>query len=369
MESMVLSHTTVEQRREFIKRLLHTLGLTFLSFLFIYFMGKIFSKSLSSDSMKFLRKKKITAGRNREFNIGDHWVGDMPESAQEILDIFHHPDVFQHFNTAVPRGILLHGKPGTGKTHFARIIADLTQSEFFYASAAQFDEVFVGKGAQRIRNLFDEAQQATEHSWFDRLKAIWNPSEPLLSKRVVIFIDELDAIGSRNGLGVVHSSNHATVSQLLTCLDGLEQRDNIFVIAATNNLSQIDPAIRRSGRFDRVIEMRLPNEASRLALLNFYLKERPGKEQLEAAGILKQYATLTEGFSSADIKTLANEVTMNAVRKTLQSKKRRKTVILNNPESCVITAENFKAAFTDVKTKITQERKTISISKIKDALD
>jgi len=315
-------------------------------------LGKVFSKSLSYDPMRFLLKKDSL---NQEpFNITDHWVSDMPEQAQEILDIFNHPDVFEHFNSVVPRGILLHGKPGTGKTHFARMIAALTQSAFFYASASQFDEVFVGKGAQRIRNLFEEAQLATEYSILEKFISKFS-REKLPSKRVVIFIDELDAIGSRNSLGVPSSSNHATVSQLLTCLDGLEQRGNIFVIAATNNLGQIDPAIRRSGRFDRVIEMHLPNAKSRLSLLKFYLKDRPGISELNQAGILKEYANLTEGFSSADIKTLANEITMQAVKKTLETKKR-------NPNSevieCVITLQNFKTAFSSLKEKVQKENNT-----------
>ena len=144
---------------------------------------------------------------------------------------------------------------------------------------------------------------------------------------MVIFIDELDSIGTRNNLHGLNSSNHATVSQLLTCLDGLNTayaflisavffcafsnvllRHNIFVIAATNNLESIDPALRRSGRFDRAIEMPLPDERSRLDMITFHLNSRPGVDELAEKGIFKKFAELTKGFSSADLKNFATEV-------------------------------------------------------------
>ncbi len=126
--------------------------------------------------------------------------------------------------------------------------------------------------------------------------------------RAIIFIDELDSIGTRNNFQGINTSNHATVSQLLTCLDGLTSRENIFVIGATNSLDTIDPALRRSGRFDRAIEMPLPNKASRLDLITFYLQDRPGVQQLIEQGVLEEFSELTKGFSAADLKNFTSEV-------------------------------------------------------------
>lgn len=138
--------------------------------------------------------------------------------------------------------------------------------------------------------------------------------------RVVVFIDELDAIGTRGQLGGLNSTTHATVSQLLTCLDGLADRGGsgrVFVIAATNSLEHLDPALRRSGRFDRAIEMPLPSEASRLALLRFALKGRPGLPALESSGALQRVAVWSEGFAAADMRNLVTEGLMRAVRGTI----------------------------------------------------
>jgi len=276
-----------------------------------------------------------------------------------VLDIFKYPDIYEHFGTAIPKGILLHGPPGTGKTHFARVISNITDSMFFSASASQFDEVFVGKGAQRVRNLFEDARKYTEYSFTEKLSALLK-RHTLKEKRVVIFIDELDAIGSRSPSAMgIQSVYHATVSQLLTCLDGLEARGNIFVIAATNNISQIDPAIRRSGRFDRVIEMTLPNEKSRQEILRFYLGDRPGVSSLEESGVLKSYAQDTEGFSAADLQTLANEAVMHAVHQTIE--KRKSDLSTAGPSSsanqnCFIQEKDLKYAFETVLNKIRTER-------------
>jgi cell division protease FtsH len=156
---------------------------------------------------------------------------------------------------------LLHGPPGTGKTYFAKIIATITHSAFLYASAAQFDEILVGRGAQRIRNLFDDAKSRAQGSgsggMFSRLwnKVTGKKESETKSQTVILFIDEIDAIGSRKDpLGMKDTQ---TVSQLLTCMDGLLENHNVLVLAATNNLNHVDPALLRSGRFDRIVNVRL----------------------------------------------------------------------------------------------------------------
>eukprot|EP01125_Pyxidicula_operculata_P011282 TRINITY_DN368_c1_g1_i1.p1 TRINITY_DN368_c1_g1~~TRINITY_DN368_c1_g1_i1.p1 ORF type:complete len:374 (+),score=78.69 TRINITY_DN368_c1_g1_i1:148-1122(+) len=311
--------------------------------------------------MSFQARKTLEVNNQK---IEDFWAGDLPEQAQEVLDIFHFPDVYEHYGSQVPKGVLLHGLPGTGKTYFAKIIAELSGADFFCASASQFDEVFVGKGAQRIRALFDAAKEATKYTWMERFKANMSGIK-LPQKKAVIFIDELDAIGTRNsGIGGTQSSTHATVSQLLTCLDGLDERGNIFVFAATNNISQIDPAIRRSGRFDRIIEMPLPNKKSRLQIIKFYLSGRPGFEDLEREGVLQNYARLTEDFSCADLKNFTNEAIMDAVKQTinqLKSSSPTTTTTSNTSSSTrdnehVLTAYHLQAAYVNVCKKLQKER-------------
>jgi len=311
--------------------------------------------------MKFLLPKTTTP---KSFDLEQHWAGKLPEAAHEILDIFHYPEVYAHFGTPVPKGILLHGLPGTGKTHFARMIAEVTDASFFYAAASQFDELFVGKGPQRVRNLFEQAQQSTEYSLTEKIRASCL-GITLPQKRAVIFIDELDAIGNRNQ-SLHTSSTHGTVSQLLTCLDGMTSSDNIFIIAATNNLKQIDPALRRSGRFDRVITMPLPDFNSRLKLLEFYVGGCPGYEKLESDGTLKKYATMTKGFAAADIKNMANEATMAAIKHTINSRREQGLPVQNqnqlDSKNYTITEQYLDKAFKDVQTKLKSERTDKSVT-------
>jgi cell division protease FtsH len=270
----------------FLSLLLEVSGLSIISFFIFLGLARLFSKLLTKDNMTFQLSDRPSTPD--QFNLKDYWAGDIPKNAEEILDIFNFPHIFQHFGSEVPRGILLYGKPGTGKTHFARIISGLTGSAFYYASASQFDELFVGKGAQRVRNLFENASQNVKYSLNDVIKSKFT-GKKLPQKKSVIFIDELDAIGSRKNI-LGHSSHHATISQLLTCLDGISDRGLIFVIGATNNIDLIDPALRRSGRFDRIIEMPLPNLKSRIDLITFYLKGKPGFDNLLKEGIIEDVA-------------------------------------------------------------------------------
>jgi cell division protease FtsH len=344
------SQNKIGIKRKFLllKFTLEFFGLSFLSFLLFYFLSQIFSSGMERDKTSYRR-------RIREKDKSK-WVGELPKSASDILDIFNYSDVYGHFGSHLPKGILLYGKPGTGKTHFAKIIAELTESSFFYASASQFDELFIGRGAQRVRNLFDMAYNETQMSTWDNIKSKITGKKVEKSKTAVIFIDELDAIGSRKSL-MGHSSHHATVSQLLTCLDGMNDRGNVFVIGATNNLDLIDPALRRSGRFDIVIEMPLPNKESRKQIFLHYVKNSPGLEELESdPGFIEIIGERTEGFSCADMENMANEAVMIAIRETIDVLKTKRVDIEHYEYT--LTMNHVTSSYQLISSKVKLEKKT-----------
>eukprot|EP01130_Rhizamoeba_saxonica_P009941 TRINITY_DN4062_c0_g1_i2.p1 TRINITY_DN4062_c0_g1~~TRINITY_DN4062_c0_g1_i2.p1 ORF type:complete len:289 (-),score=61.13 TRINITY_DN4062_c0_g1_i2:370-1236(-) len=281
------------------------------------------------------------------------------------------------------------------------MMASMTGSAFFYASASQFDELYVGRGALRIRNLFENARNYTRYTFWENINASIRGVQ-LPEKKAVIFVDELDAIGSRKNTFGNHSSQHATVSQLLTCLDGLEDRGSIFVIAATNNLELIDEALRRSGRFDRVIEIPLPDyqsrlellwfylndkpgfdelnnlelidEAlrrsgrfdrvieiplpdyqSRLELLWFYLNDKPGFDELNNLAIFDEFAAKMDMFSAADIKNFCSECVMIAIRSNIQNSG---TIDTFNSEECILTEDHLNIAYEELSLKIKKNEKS-----------
>ena len=191
-----------------------------------------------------------------------------------------------------PRGVLLAGPPGTGKTMLARAVANEAGVPFLSCTGSDFVEVFVGRGARRVRTLFDEAARRAP---------------------CVLFIDELDALGSsRSGRSGGGTEEHdQTLNQLLAMMDGISARPGVLVIAATNRLSSLDSALTRPGRFDRILQLQLPDEAARLAILAVHAK----RTQLhEADRVLPGIAKVTDGFSGADLAHVVNEAAIFAVR-------------------------------------------------------
>eukprot|EP01122_Echinamoeba_exundans_P003694 TRINITY_DN1376_c0_g2_i3.p1 TRINITY_DN1376_c0_g2~~TRINITY_DN1376_c0_g2_i3.p1 ORF type:complete len:404 (+),score=101.09 TRINITY_DN1376_c0_g2_i3:320-1531(+) len=327
------------------------------------------------------------------------WAGPMPPQLEEILDILRFPEIFESFGSRMPKGVILSGPPGTGKTWFAKCLAQITHASFFYASASQFDEIYVGRGPQRIRALFAEAAAANkanslkanqasqstknnevQSSWwrrvlFGRSAAAAAESQPQPSSSSqeagtlghamsIIFIDEIDALGQRGGL-MSGDARHATLSELLTQMDGMSSDSfgTILVIAATNNLALIDPALLRSGRFDRIVSMPLPTEESRYAIIQHYLKEKPLSDSMQGKGALEALATATEGFNCADLKNMINECTIAATRAAValrkQNRRKRRVEKGNQSPGIVsfqIDATHFLAAFDSVYAKIKKER-------------
>jgi cell division protease FtsH len=215
------------------------------------------------------------------------------ELLADIVDFLREPKRWMAAGTRIPRGVLVVGPPGSGKTLLARAVAGETQSAFFYTSASEFVELFVGIGAARVRDTFEKA-------------AAQQPA--------VIFIDELDAIGRRrgSGLGTMHEEREQTLNQLLVLMDGLEQHERMVVMAATNRPDVLDPALLRSGRFDRVLRLEPPTSAERIEILKIHTRKKP----LDAGVSLERIAGQTESFTGAQLEALTNDAALLAVRRS-----------------------------------------------------
>jgi len=223
----------------------------------------------------------------------DHVAGaeEAKEELHEVADFLRYPRRYHEIGARIPRGVLLVGPPGTGKTLMARAVSGEAGVPFFNINATEFVEIFVGVGASRVRDLFDQAKQAA-------------PS--------IIFIDELDAVGRRReaSVGNISHEREQTLNQLLVEMDGFDDRHEVIVMAATNRPDVLDPALLRPGRFDRQITIGLPDRAGREAILRIHTREL----QLAPDVDLELLARSTTGFSGADLANLANEAALIAVR-------------------------------------------------------
>ena len=214
------------------------------------------------------------------------------EEVQEIVDYLKAPNRYQSLGGRVPRGILLAGSPGTGKTLLAKAIAGEAGVPFFSISGSDFVEMFVGVGASRVRDMFEQAKK---------------------NAPCIIFIDEIDAVGRQRGagLGGGNDEREQTLNQLLVEMDGFESNQTVIVIAATNRPDVLDPALQRPGRFDRQVVVPLPDIKGREQILNVHAKKVPLDESVD----LKTLARGTPGFSGADLANLVNEAALFAGRR------------------------------------------------------
>ena len=220
-------------------------------------------------------------------------IEEAKAEVQEIIDFLKAPQKFQKLGGKIPKGVLLVGAPGTGKTLLARAIAGEAGVPFFSISGSDFVELFVGVGASRVRDLFDQAKK---------------------SAPCIIFIDELDAVGRHRGagLGGGHDEREQTLNQLLVEMDGFETNQGIIILAATNRPDVLDPALLRPGRFDRQVVVPQPDVKGRLEILKVHTRNIPLEEKVN----LEQIARGTPGFSGADLANLVNEAALLAARKS-----------------------------------------------------
>jgi cell division protease FtsH len=219
-------------------------------------------------------------------------VDEAVEELQEIKEFLENPKKFQALGARIPKGVLLYGPPGTGKTLLARAVAGEAGVPFFSISGSDFVEMFVGVGASRVRDLFEQAKQAAP---------------------CIVFMDEIDAVGRHRGagLGGGHDEREQTLNQLLVEMDGFELKDNIILIAATNRPDILDPALLRPGRFDRQIVVDRPDRIGRRKILEVHAKGKPIAPEIE----LDTLAAGTPGFTGADLANLVNEAALLAARR------------------------------------------------------
>ena len=251
----------------------------------------------ANKSMDFGRSKARLSEQNNKVTFKDvAGLDEEKEEVAELIDFLKSPKKFQRLGARIPKGVLLVGPPGTGKTLLAKAVAGEANVPFYYISGSEFVELFVGVGASRVRDMFKQAKH----------------NAPCL-----IFIDEIDAVGRQRGagLGGGHDEREQTLNQLLTEMDGFGANEGIIIIAATNRPDVLDPALLRPGRFDRQVQVNLPDAKGREEILNVHAK---GKTFAKSVS-LKNISERTVGFSGADLENLLNEAALLAVRRNKES--------------------------------------------------
>jgi len=261
--------------------------------LWVFFMRQMQGGGGGRGAMSFGKSKARLLGED-QINITFNDVAGVDEAKEEVgelVEFLRDPSKFQKLGGKIPRGILMVGSPGTGKTLLAKAIAGEAKVPFFTISGSDFVEMFVGVGASRVRDMFD---QAKKHS------------------PCIIFIDEIDAVGRHRGagLGGGHDEREQTLNQLLVEMDGFEGHEGVIVIAATNRPDVLDPALLRPGRFDRQVVVPLPDVRGRSQILKVHMRKVPASDSVDAMVIARG----TPGFSGADLANLVNEAALFAAR-------------------------------------------------------
>ena len=267
------------------------LPLALLVFLAFFFLNKQMAGNRSS--MDFGKSKARLSDNKNKVTFKDvAGLKEEKEEVRELIDFLKNPKKFQKLGARIPKGVLLMGPPGTGKTLLARAVAGEANVPFYFISGSDFVELFVGVGASRVRDMFQQAKR----------------NAPCL-----IFIDEIDAVGRQRGtgLGGGHDEREQTLNQLLTEMDGFGENEGIIIIAATNRPDVLDPALLRPGRFDRQVTVSLPDIKGREEILAVHAKNKKLAKDVTLTNLAKR----TPGFSGADLENLLNEAALLAVRR------------------------------------------------------
>jgi len=264
----------------------------------VYFMRQMQGGGAGRGAMSFGKSRAKLQGEDQvKITFADvAGVEEAKEEVGELVEFLRNPSKFQKLGGHIPRGVLMVGAPGTGKTLLAKAIAGEAKVPFFSISGSDFVEMFVGVGASRVRDMFDQAKKHAP---------------------CIIFIDEIDAVGRHRGagLGGGHDEREQTLNQLLVEMDGFEGGEGVIVIAATNRPDVLDPALLRPGRFDRQVYVPLPDIRGREAILKVHMRKVPLAEDVVA----KVIARGTPGFSGADLANLVNEAALFAARDNAKS--------------------------------------------------
>jgi cell division protease FtsH len=248
----------------------------------------------NNQAMGFGKSKAKLYGIDKEKVVFDDIAGNdsAKQDLEEVVDFLKHPKKYESLGAKIPKGVLLVGNPGTGKTMLARAVAGEANVPFFSISGSEFVEMFVGVGASRVRDLFSKAKK---------------------NAPAIVFIDEIDAVGRKrgSGMGGGHDEREQTLNQILVEMDGFETGTNVIVLAATNRADVLDPALLRPGRFDRRTNIMLPERKDREAILKVHFKNKPADETVNIDAL----AAKTAGSSGADLANIANEAAIIAARR------------------------------------------------------
>ena len=260
---------------------------------FIFFMMRQ-AQGTNNQAMSFGKSRARTFLGNKTIVTFNDVAGvdEAKMELQEVVEFLKYPEKFNSLGARIPRGVLLVGPPGTGKTLMARAVAGEAGVPFFSISGSEFVEMFVGVGASRVRDLFDQAKR---------------------NSPCIVFVDEIDAVGRQRGagLGGSHDEREQTLNQILVEMDGFDTNTNVIVVAATNRPDVLDPALLRPGRFDRQVILDRPDMRGRTEILKVHTKGKPLDKGVEVEGVARQ----SPGFSGADLANLVNEAAILAARR------------------------------------------------------
>ena len=272
--------------------LLQFLPLIFFGAILLFMMRQ--AQGSNNQTLSFGRSRaRMVVGNKPSVTFSDvAGVEEAKLELQEVVEFLRFPERFVALGARIPRGVLLVGPPGTGKTLLSRAVAGEAGVPFFSISGSEFVEMFVGVGAARVRDLFDQAKR---------------------NAPCIVFVDEIDAVGRHRGagLGGGHDEREQTLNQILVEIDGFDSATNVIVVAATNRPDILDPALLRPGRFDRRVVLDLPDIAGRLSILNVHLKGKPIDPDVNLEVVAKE----TSGFTGADLANLVNEAAILAARR------------------------------------------------------
>lgn len=287
--------------------------LTLIMVIGAFVLGYFFVKNMKKSGGQIFdfgqSKARLLMGKKSGVSFDDvAGIDEVKEELREIVDFLKHPKKYSIAGARIPKGVLLTGAPGTGKTLLARAVAGEASVPFFHSSGSEFEEMLVGAGASRVRDLFEKAKKAAP---------------------CIIFIDEIDAVAKKRGTVLHSGAGEQTLNQILVEMDGLEERNNVIILAATNRPDVLDPAILRPGRFDRTVSVPMPDFKGRREILEVHSKNKKFTEDVDLTTIAKK----TIGYSGADLENLLNEA---AIMAALENRK-------------VINTEDLSEAYLKVK--------------------